>query len=221
MALTVAQALARIKYSEPSISDSVGLELLNIVHNELYRRLPLKTQVELLAVTQDEEQVAGSANWGDIYWVHYVESVGSRRRLQYASLYEIGDWQYQMMRTGFPQWYYVIYPASGVPTIGLIPKPNRSSSGTGQDMYPRLEVFRSEIEEDLTANGNLPAWVTSVEIYTAGALYHWARLNRHPSFQARLNDYQREWSQVARLVWGRVSEDGIQMAPKMYFPSGW
>ncbi len=167
MAITVASAIARVLRIVNGIGETVALEYLQIVNDELAVELPLNLTTEDINVVAGTREYTLNVLDKRVWAAHWVatSAEGDERRLKATSIstldHSYPDWR-RRPRSRPTQRYLSLSGDSLV--LGLDPKPNVTTSGG----YPivRCHVSRTST---LTANGNLPASLLSSDAHVFGA----------------------------------------------------
>jgi len=191
MAIATASDIVReVQAHYKGIDSTSVIDYLNIVVNELCRDLPLTQSKFSLALTADtgEYAFAASAPWYSqgttntatsisvlkINSAHYREDSDSYSKLEAVSTQELDakdpNWQYH--DSGKPRYIYTTNNATGVPTLGLYPKPNTTSDPANGSGFPRVDfIARVKYGAAFVTTDPIPAAISDPEVLIHGVLW--------------------------------------------------
>lgn len=174
MAITVSTVQEKIQRRFPDCSDTVALEYINEVHQDLLRQLPLVTATEDISVTASTQEYAINESTIRICAAEWVTSATERSPLTVTDYDYLNSEErsWRSRSAGTPSRVYLWRSATDN-VIGMDPKPDQTTSGG----YPVVRLHVTRVAT-LTGGDSLPKSILTKDAYVYGAMLRFAMDNR-------------------------------------------
>ncbi len=221
MAFTVASVFtrARLAYNDlPLETTTIGLQLINELHEELVGELKLVTTTAYIVLDGTNRDFTLDPTYKAVWNADYLMSEDAAPIALYETSVEQLDASYPGWRfpqPSLPTQYYI--ENTSAPVIGFDFIPGTATSPATTAGFPIVRIVPS-LYTALTANGNIPASLRSPALYIKGLVAKWAETKMKPDVNLRVQAFEEEKITTSSYIASKQKANPPRLVP--FFAGG-